>query len=150
MSDQVQVEYVDRYSATGRPYPKKLTVCGGQCEGMGCYPVWGHEPLPSYYEKYPHMVTFVRPMDEMSEYESSEVERIRAEEGDEEDGTYFVKCPDCKGTGKIPLWRGLRRIPREIGRSLSFIRNTIFEVQPGWTLWQNVRMVLGIAVRGWF
>lgn len=30
-------EFCDRYSATGTPRPKMLTVCHN-CEGMGCYP----------------------------------------------------------------------------------------------------------------
>ena len=34
----VKLVFVDRYSATGKPYPDPKTVCKGKCEGMGCYP----------------------------------------------------------------------------------------------------------------
>jgi hypothetical protein len=33
-----EIVFVDRYSATGTPYPDPETMCQGQCEGMGCYP----------------------------------------------------------------------------------------------------------------
>jgi len=35
----VEVEFSDRYSATGIPYPDPETMCHGQCEGMGVVPV---------------------------------------------------------------------------------------------------------------
>src|SRR5260221_6210432 len=33
-----EYEFVDRYSATGTPYPDPETMCEGPCEGMGCVP----------------------------------------------------------------------------------------------------------------
>lgn len=29
---------MDRYEATGTPYPDPETCCPGRCDGMGCYP----------------------------------------------------------------------------------------------------------------
>lgn len=46
-------EYVDRYTAFGMPYPDVNTMCDGQCEGLGVYPVFldkdenGHIPVTS-------------------------------------------------------------------------------------------------------
>ena len=37
MSDEI--EFSDRYRALGVPYPDPDTVCKGQCEGLGVYPV---------------------------------------------------------------------------------------------------------------
>ncbi len=39
-----EYEFVDRYSATGTPYPDPETMCEGPCEGMGCYPHHAHSP----------------------------------------------------------------------------------------------------------
>ena len=38
------IEIVDRYSATGTPYPDPDTMCIGQCEGMGAVPVHRNDP----------------------------------------------------------------------------------------------------------
>jgi len=32
------IEFVDRYSALGVPYPDPETMCPGECEGLGVYP----------------------------------------------------------------------------------------------------------------
>jgi hypothetical protein len=34
------MEFTDRYSALGLPYPNAETVCNGQCEGLGVYPTY--------------------------------------------------------------------------------------------------------------
>lgn len=141
-------EYTDRYQATGRPYPKALTVCPGQCEGMGCYPHRAHEPLPSYYEKYPHMVSSVRATyEDETEHERREVARIQEEEGVAEDGYYFVTCADCRGRGTIPLWRGIWRLPRSIWRALSFVKFAM-SVKPRDTGWaEHTRIAFSSAFR---
>lgn len=71
------LEFVDRYSALGIPYPEPATVCEGQCEGTGFVPtqVGDEEPWHTLW--------------------------LEAEKGrPSDDGWHFVKCPDCKGTGK--------------------------------------------------
>ena len=72
---------MDRYEATGTPYPDPTTMCEGQCEGMGCYPV--------------------KMTDELTSYEAQEVARvIREGKMDLSDGYAFIKCEPCQGTGK--------------------------------------------------
>lgn len=71
-------EFVSRYG-TG-PGPDPATMCDGQCEGMGVYPQRADAP-------------------DMTAHERAEVERIRAADGQSEDGYYFVRCAECGGTG---------------------------------------------------
>ena len=75
---EAQIEFSDRYSAAGKPYPDPKTVCPGQCEGMGVVPI--------------------------SEDETEEPWRalwLEAERKEPSgDGWHFVKCPTCDGTGK--------------------------------------------------
>lgn len=77
------IEFMDRYSATGTPYPEPGTVCPGQCDGMGVYP---------------HSVGGA----DETDHERAEVARITAEEGEAADGWYFIRCGECGGTGKRP------------------------------------------------
>lgn len=89
-------EFTDRY---GGNYPDPATVCAGDCEGMGVYPVYDPE-----HERFkPRALSdLVHPVDGLTPHEVAEVERIKAEQGVSEDGCYFVRCPDCGGTGKRP------------------------------------------------
>lgn len=48
-----QYVFVDRYSATGTPYPDSETMCKGQCEGMGCVPISLPKSTDSCYENEP-------------------------------------------------------------------------------------------------
>ena len=34
----MKIEWTDRYTALGIPYPDPETVCKGDCEGVGVYP----------------------------------------------------------------------------------------------------------------
>lgn len=141
-----EIEFVDRY---GGVYPSPLTVCAGPCEGMGCYPVQGHDPLPAYFEKYPHMLaSHVMSMHELTDYERGEVEQAIEDDGQQEDGYYFIRCGDCGGTGKIPLWLGIWRLPKVLGRSCRFVRHMIFERAHHMTWVQHVRLVFRAAFSG--
>jgi len=73
-----QVVATDRYDALGIDHPDPKTVCDGQCEGTGIVPVGSGEADP----------VFKKLWDEAEAKEHAE------------DGTHFVKCPDCGGTGK--------------------------------------------------
>lgn len=73
-------EFTDRY---GGNHPDPATMCPGDCEGMGCYPVEGEAT-------------------DLTAHEQAEVNRIKIEQGISVDGWYFVRCPDCNGTGKRP------------------------------------------------
>jgi len=69
-------EATDRYG--GPPYPGPKIVCGGMCEGMGCVPIG---------------------KDDMEEpWRTLWLEAEKKEHA--KDGTHFVICPDCGGTGK--------------------------------------------------
>lgn len=65
----------DRY---GGNYPDPKTVCKGDCEGMGFYPIQASEVTPDM-----------------------EVLGDRSKRTDDL-GYVFVTCPTCKGTGKQP------------------------------------------------
>lgn len=90
----MSMEFVDRYSALGIPYPDPETVCTGQCEGVGWVPVY---------------MTPVGPFDPTRVYSKVEDDpklqalwgEAHAKPHDEPcDGWHFVKCPDCNGTGR--------------------------------------------------
>lgn len=70
----------DRYQALGIPYPDPDTMCQGQCEGIGRYPVSLGDPSNS----------------------EEEIRRWNQEEATAPtpDGTHFIVCPTCDGTGK--------------------------------------------------
>lgn len=73
-----ELEFVDRYDALGfRPNPD--TVCKGQCEGTGFVPIHATEQEGHWKALWDE--AHAQPHDEPC------------------DGTHFVKCPDCDGTG---------------------------------------------------
>ena len=76
MSD---IEFTDRYKATGTPYPDPDTMCEGQCEGMGRVPV--HKDDEN---------------DEEGNWHDLWVEAEAKKSS--EDGCHFVICPTCNGT----------------------------------------------------
>ena len=98
----VEIEFTDRYQALGIPYPEPETMCGGQCEGTGWVPIHYSE------DKEPWRSLWIKAEDKKRE--QIKMGRLRAVyliifkggEGitDLDDGYHFVKCPDCKGTGK--------------------------------------------------
>lgn len=115
-------EFVDRYSATGRPYPNPETVCLGYCEGMGCVPV--NKPRSS--DSCREIDGLYKQPEWRKRWEESHAkhcnpfgvirELIKNRQGwywksiardigsllkgkGYCDGWHFVECPDCKGTG---------------------------------------------------
>lgn len=68
------IEFTDRY---GGNYPDPATVCLGQCEGMGMYPVHPEDAG-------------------LTEYERQQVELTQPDEI----GFHFITCSACAGTGK--------------------------------------------------
>lgn len=71
----------DRYQALGMPYPDTETMCKGQCEGIGRYPVTPKSAA--------HLTDYEREQWELEEKLNPAA-----------DGTHFIVCGDCKGTGK--------------------------------------------------
>lgn len=112
MSDTTEtvIEFTDRY---GGRTPSWLRGCHGPCEAMGCYPQ--HEGDAS-----------------MTAHERAEVARLRAE-CPTEDGWYFVRCPECDGSGRVSLARTLARIPRWLWRAARHF----WEFRPSAPVWQG-------------
>lgn len=71
----MEYEFTDRYDGK---YPNPKTVCDGQCEGMGCVPIFKDDTREPWKTLW--------------------LEAEKKEHAD--DGWHFVKCPDCGGTGK--------------------------------------------------
>ena len=83
-----QLNYVDRYTALGIPYPDTATVCKGECEGIGFVPIQGGPSRSG-----------LRVEGNLEEpWRSLWLEAEKKQPSD--DGWHFVKCPDCGGTGK--------------------------------------------------
>ena len=115
----MEVEFVDRYSAIGTPYPCPWTMCKGGCAGMGVYPV--------RYEEWRNLgrdtggVPTICPQ--------------RAEDGDWEtipdaDGYLFVYCEKCSGSG--------RRVTGRLAYCLELLYTYWYQIWwPLWTLSTN-------------
>lgn len=90
------VEFMDRYKAMGIPYPKKETMCLGQCEGTGLVPIYGKNYID------PRTNT-VRPADDLGPSSQDEEYQRLWDEAEKDhptdDGWHFIKCIDCGGTG---------------------------------------------------
>ena len=114
-----QFVFVDRYSATGKPYPNPDTVCLGKCEGMGCYPVQRRRPSDDAYvievdvfdqglwdvEHDLHCNLWGVIADLWNNREwwywksiGRDIWRLLRGKG-YCDGWHFVKCADCQGAG---------------------------------------------------
>jgi len=93
-------EVTDRYQALGIPYPDLETMCKGQCDGTGFYPIklidYGHG-------------NYVSQDEETDEAEKQEWLRVHnlpnahlncfTKTLEECDGWHFIQCADCGGTG---------------------------------------------------
>ena len=93
MSAQAFNEFTNRYKALGLLYPDPETMCLGECEGTGYYPVKVEGWLPSLIST-----------SEVSEYEMEQWviahSATDVHKNEPCDGWHFIKCPDCEGTGK--------------------------------------------------
>ena len=83
----MEIEFTDRYKATGKPYPDPDTMCEGQCEGMGLYPQRISELNRAACEAKSGRLTIIG---------QKEKDGLPCKE----DEYVFVECPDCKGTGR--------------------------------------------------
>lgn len=77
-------EFTDRYDALGVPYPDPKTICPGQCEGLGVYPVSITDPTLTDGEQVA--------------WHAAEVENPNPPG----DTYHFIGCPDCGRTGNRP------------------------------------------------
>lgn len=69
----------DRYFGIGL-HPDPATMCRGQCEGIGRYPIHGRDPDMTDYERRQwQLEEAINPV---------------------KDGYHFIVCGDCHGTGR--------------------------------------------------
>ena len=90
-------KFGDRYSALGMDLPDPKTMCKGPCEGTGVVPIKGF----AWEQKAKGMgglVSMGGPSSADERYQKLWDEAEAKEATD--DGWHFVKCLDCKGTGK--------------------------------------------------
>jgi len=73
------IEFTDRYKALGIPYPDPVTMCKGQCEGIGWVPIHRDDTSEPWHTLW------------------LETEKRRSSD----DGYHFIKCPDCDGRGSM-------------------------------------------------
>lgn len=111
MTGEAGIEVVDRYSALGIVPPSPWTVCRGQCEGIGIYPV-GFEEWEAMGGRQPRVVP---QQDEEGRWESFPPA----------DGWLFVECEVCRGTG--------RRMPGKAGLLLDLVHTFYYSVR--WPIW---------------
>lgn len=81
----VEFQFTDRYQALGIPYPDPKTMCKGQCEGVGLYPVKNDE--------------HIEPLELAAWTDAHNAVDAHESEGGKCDGWHFIKCVDCNGTG---------------------------------------------------
>lgn len=81
----MSIQFTDRYTATGTPYPNPWTTCKGHCEGMGLYP----EQFEAWERSGPRPPGLIPQKDESGRWEPFPPS----------DGFVWVRCPECGGTG---------------------------------------------------
>lgn len=90
----------DRYTALGLPYPDPSTMCKGQCEGTGMYPVAVYLHPPNDGE-----VRSVDP-EPLTPYELTEWHKAEAANPNRPgDAYHFIRCQECDGSGKRSVER---------------------------------------------
>ena len=92
-----KLEFTDRYQALGISYPDPKTVCEGQCEGTGWVPICYDEEDPQFRQLWIEAENKRRKQIPKGRFGAL---RRLITGMDNFDGWHFVKCPDCKGTGK--------------------------------------------------
>jgi hypothetical protein len=90
-----EIVFADRYQALGIPYPKKDTMCLGQCDGTGWVPVKHDEENPIFKalweEAHAKAHTITQRIKIAVKHKDAPWLWHRC------DGWHFVKCPDCNG-----------------------------------------------------
>lgn len=94
---KTKIEFTDRYAALGMDLPDPKTMCKGPCEGTGVVPIKG-EGWEQKKRGMGGLVSLGGPSSVDPRYQKLWDEAEAKQETD--DGWHFVKCLDCKGTGK--------------------------------------------------
>ncbi len=108
------VEFVDRYSATGTPTPNGWTVCRGDCEGLGVYPM--HISEWEQMAPGPERPRICPQKNERDEWDFPP-----------EDGLLIAWCEICHGTGRRSFASG------RVGRVLDVLYTYYYALY--WPLW---------------
>lgn len=110
----LDVEFVDRYTGTpheGKPW---LRGCVGDCEAMGYFPVQDPD--------LPRGSVWVERSEAEEAADRKLVAKARADGQEPDDlGYFFVKCPECDGTGNVSRWVAFKRLPRLFRSWWSFL-----------------------------
>lgn len=145
----MDVQFTDRYDALGIEPPSLLTVCRGQCEGVGVVPVFIDSP---------ELAERRRP-DAISSADETEPELValwRAAEANApaEDGWHFVTCPQCEGTGKRQgSFPKLRNLPNVLYSRWRFFRGCVLnmecrvEPEARWSRLKHLKLALPILFK---
>ena len=136
-----EVEFTDRY---GGRAPSWLRGCHADCEAMGYVPIFiasgvetkeafddglSHEsePNPAYIKAW--QVAHAQPHETLC------------------DGWHFVKCPDCDGTGRVPWFVSVARVPRWLWKGVRFYGWAMNPdvSPPDWTWWMRFKNATNAA-----
>ena len=113
-----QITFTDRYD--GRP-PAWIRSCHAGCQALGVIP----EPCPSSW-------TCPWPAEHA---------------GADFDGWHFLRCDACQGTGRVPWYVSVARIPRWILKGLRFFDDMARPRYraPHMTQWEHIWLVFKCA-----
>lgn len=112
--DQQVLNSESRYETLGMPLPDPCTVCQGQCEGTGWFPLhpnsdcFKNNPRLRYLWHQAHKVAHTRLAGwdsflfflKQREFRIAWNVLLDQKNWDKCDGWHFIRCPDCGGTGK--------------------------------------------------
>lgn len=148
----MDVQFTDRYEALGMKPPSLLTVCRGQCEGVGVVPVFIDSPQANAELKRQGRTIVCSG----SETDPELVRAWHVAEAAEHatDGWHFVTCPQCTGTGKRQgRFPRLRNLPNVLRCRWRFFRHCVLNmecrVDPGarWSRLKHLKLALPILFK---
>lgn len=132
----MNIQFTDRYEALGMHPPSLLTVCRGQCEGVGVVPVKVCKPED---ETDPALIAL---------WNQAEAESHAT------DGWHFVTCPQCHGTGKRQgRFPRLRNLPNLVRGRWRFFRGCVLnmdcraEPEARWSQLKHLKIALPILFK---
>lgn len=105
-----EIIFTDRYG--GNP-PAWLRSCL-ECEAMGC------SPEPCYADPQPTGYTDDGTRATTIEQQTQPCPRPAEHHQADWDGWHFLRCRECAGTGRVPWYVSVARIPRWIGKGVAF------------------------------
>ena len=128
------IEFTDRY---GGRTPSWLRACFNHCEGMGYVPIFSAECL-SDVERKGRVTTESEHGKWLPAWRKAEAKEHAS------DGWHFVTCPDCHGSGRVPWYVSLVRIPKWLWRGCWLIWHAP-DVRPDWSWWKGFKLKVWAA-----